>query len=186
MKKLYSDDHIEKEQHRLYTIEDYSRGSLFLIDPISDFIIDNQFSEVLEYGCGLARLSQALSFDFDVQYYPYDPAIPEFTERPSPKQMTMAVSALEYCEETYIDEIINDLSELTLKSTFIAINTRLLGGIPPKILKNNSWWVSKLSAKFDIAYFRLVGDGFICLAEPVKKETSLDTEATLSPKMAVS
>lgn len=176
MTSLYSKAHITEEQDRLFKIEDYSRGFLFFTDAITDLVNENQFDGILDYGAGLAMLSSILKFDFEINYYPYDPAIPEFSDRPFPKPLTLAINSLEYCEPQYLDNIIADLASLTKGHSFIAVNTRNPGEIPPTIIQSNDWWIKKLVRVFDFSYFRQVGNGFVIIGHPITKTNQGDTQ----------
>lgn len=178
MTSLYSQAHITEEQKRLYSIEDYSRGFLFFSDAITDLVNENQFSGILDYGSGLALLSGILKFDFPINYFPYDPAIPEFAERPQPKPLTLAINSLEYCEPQYLNNIISDLSSLTEEFCFVAINTRKPGEIMPKIVESNEWWLNKMTDVFDFSYYRQVGYGFVLIGKPLLKTTNTLSNST--------
>lgn len=167
MTSLYSKAHIAEEQDRLYKIEDYSRGFLFFSDAITDMVNENQFDGIIDYGAGLAVLASILKFDFEINYFPYDPAIPEFSKRPQPKPLTLAINCLEYCEPQYLDNVITDLSSLTQEHCFIAVNTRCPGEVPPTIIQTNDWWIKKLGNSFDFSYLRQVGNGFIVIGMPL-------------------
>lgn len=180
--KLYTDEHIKVQQELLYSIEDYSLGCLFLVDAIQDLINDNGYTEILDYGAGLARPTQLLDLNHQVQYFPYDPAIDKFAKRPNPKELTLVINVLEYCELEYVDQIIEDIAQLTKQSVFIALNTRPLAGIPPTIQKPNDWWICRIIKSLELSYLRQVGDGFVAIAEPLNVKTTLPSS---SPKGVV-
>jgi len=167
MTPLYSQHHMVEQQQLLYNIEDYSRGALFIAEALSDYINENQYSEILDYGAGLGLTKDLLELNHQAQYFPYDPAIPEFSTKPSPKYLTLAINVFEYCELEFLPKIINDLRHLTKQSTFIAINTRPLGNITPTIMQPNSWWIKQLCNAFEFSYYRQVGNGMVIIADPI-------------------
>lgn len=182
---LYTEQHIKEQRDRLYRVEDYSLGTLFIAEALTDFIHQNQFQDILDYGAGLGRAANFLELEHSVQYFPYDPAIEEFSKLPSPKSLTIAINSLEYCEEIFIPNIITELANATSKSTFISVNTRMLGGMPRTINRDNSWWITKLCKAFELVYFRKVGDGFITIAEPIHLRQAKPNKEEEAPSVDV-
>ena len=103
-----------------------SRASMFA-DLISQIIDKLQISEVLDYGCGNGDLVASLRPDRDVTIQRYDPAHENYSGRPLPMQMVVAIDVLQYVEPEYLDAVLVELRELTNVVLFVVIGAQERG-----------------------------------------------------------
>lgn len=104
-------------------------------------------SGVLDYGCGKGTLSGAISLP--VQNY--DPAVPEFSDLPSPADLVACCDVMEHVEPDCLDAVIAHLHSLTRKALYVTICT-----IPAQkhlpdgrnahlIVQPAAWWIKKFA-----------------------------------------
>ena len=111
-----------------------------------------QTQNILDYGCGKRTLQQNLSFDIDH----YDPAIPEFSERPVQHDIVVCTDVLEHIEPDCLNDVLTDLHDLAKKVVFLTVATRPAcktladGRNAHLIVENSDWWIDKLKEKFKI------------------------------------
>jgi hypothetical protein len=106
-----------------YYLFNTSTGTKNIIQMIKEYDVNS----VLDYGCGHNDLSYTLANTFDnIEFVSYDPGVPHFSKRPSPKEMTICYNVLQIIEPGDIDNIIEDLHNLTSKYLLVNIS---LGGI---------------------------------------------------------
>ena len=104
------------------------------------------------------------------QYYPYDPAFPEYGP-PKEADLVCCIDVLEHIEEIFLDNVLNDLKKITKKLGFFTIHT----GPAVKILEDGrnahliqkppSWWLPKMCSKFEIKHLQEIPNGFILLTK---------------------
>ena len=184
--KRYTDAHILRQKQYLNNLADYSLGCSVLSKQISDTINEHHINEVMDYGSGIGRIIQLLTLDHPIRYFPYDPSVPQFSLRPEPKPLCLAINVLEYCEPQFIESIIEEIANCSTKMTFIGINSALPGNITRSIDKPSDWWICKLANAFDLFTFHKYKGGFYTLAEPLhlrstapdkQSNTALQTQA---------
>jgi hypothetical protein len=114
-----------------------------------------KINSILDYGCGKQTLSSALP---QLNITGYDPAIPELAARPSSADLVVCGDVLEHVEPEHLEQVINDLDQLTQKITFVVLSTREA----KKILKDGrnahlivqpaDWWIKKFESRFEILF----------------------------------
>ena len=98
------------------------------------------------------------------QYYPYDPAFPEYGP-PKEADLVCCIDVLEHIEEIFLDNVLNDLKKITKKLGFFTIHTgpavKILedGRNAHLIQKTPSWWLPKMCSKFEIKHLQEI----VCL-----------------------
>lgn len=108
---------------------------------------------VLDYGCGKGTLADHIPFPI----FQYDPAIPEFSRRPSPADIVVCGDVLEHIEPDCLRNVLLDLHILTRKVAYFVIGTRPAAKTLPDgrnchlIVQDEPWWrVEVQNAGFDI------------------------------------
>jgi hypothetical protein len=119
------------------------KGRIFaLIDSIVP-------STIIDYGCGKGVLAQEIFNAYKIKVDKYDPAIPEFSARPTPAMLLICTDVLEHIEEDKIDDVMKHIAGLFLKASYFIVHTgdcghRLADGRPAHILqRSQEWWEQK-------------------------------------------
>lgn len=131
--------------------------------------------ELLDYGAGKCRLRGALlSLDIEVDYYPYEPATPEYSAAPAPRNMVACLDVLEHIEPECLEDVLDDLKRVTRKVGVFTVHTKpAIKTLPDGrnahlIQKPPSWWLPKFFERFDIVAFQKVPNGFFVIVEPIR------------------
>lgn len=114
-------------------------------------------SSILDFGCGRSRLVDVLGEACGAEVTRYDPAIPEFSEKPTagPYDLLINVDVLEHVPEDQLDEVIGDMAGFA-KHAIIVIDTRPAEAVLPNgenahcSLHSHEWWGEKLKHHFEV------------------------------------
>src|SRR5262245_47467989 len=69
---------------------------------------------ILDYGCGQSSFLDELKLGYEAELLRYDPAIPEFSQKPTNRaDLLVNIDVLEHIEETDLDDVIAELSSLS-------------------------------------------------------------------------
>lgn len=92
-------------------------------------------TSIIDYGCGPAK---GLSFldSRELTVYSYDPAIPELSTKPEPRDMVCSIHMLEHVDPDDIADVINDMLSLSLKALLVVISLEA----STKTLPDGSAW----------------------------------------------
>lgn len=110
---------------------------------------------ILDYGCGRSRLVDALGEACGAQVTRYDPAIPEYAEKPTggPYDLLTNIDVLEHVPEEQLDEVIGEMAGLA-RNAIIVIDTRPAEAVLPNgenahcTLQSHDWWQERLAKHF--------------------------------------
>jgi len=120
---------------------------------ILKIINDYNITEMIDYGCGKQLAKKFLPKN--VSYYPYDPAFPELSLIPLPKDFLICTDVLEHIEPKYLDNVLFNICNLTNKICFLTIALRKASKTLPDgrnahlIVKNKDFWLDKINTIFD-------------------------------------
>lgn len=163
--KTYTDDYAQQQELLHQQRPDYGTSGRNYSDQILQMARKLQTKSVLDYGCGKATLSKTLPFPIQN----YDPFIREYTARPTPADIVVCTDVMEHIEENYVDAVLADIRDLTLKMVFFQIAT----GPAQKTLPDGrnahitqrpaSWWLPGLCHYFEPAQFQNLGGGLVFL-----------------------
>ena len=123
--------------------------------------------DVLDYGCGKSTLAQSLPFIIKQ----YDPAIKKYSDRPRPADIVVCTDVLEHIEPDLIDNVLDDLKDLTKKAGFFVIANRpakktLEDGRNAHLIQEGlEWWLPKLWERFRIINMNNYGGEFLVAVE---------------------
>lgn len=113
--------------------------------------------DILDYGCGQRLLERGLGFAIRN----YDPCIPEVSDHPTyPADIVVCTDVLEHIEEQYVDDVLDDLRNLTRKygfftvANFPAVKFLQDGRNAHLIQEDETWWTPKIEQRFDITHFQ--------------------------------
>ena len=172
MNKTISDEYL-KLQKKLHENPNYGVASIKFATNVKKIIEDARLNSISDYGAGKKNLQKKL-IELglkDFKYYPYDPAFPEYG-KPKEADLVCCIDVLEHAEESYLDNILDDLEKITKKFGFYTIHT----GPAAKVLadgrnahliqKPPSWWLPKMCSRFEIKHMQEIGGGFILVTMP--------------------
>jgi SAM-dependent methyltransferase len=149
----------------------YGASAVKHIDYIKNNFIDVRgVTDILDYGCGQNQFSvELLKTAPAVKVTPYDPSVPEFSERPKNKFETIfCYDVLQAVEPELIDGVLQDILSLGEKYFYFSITIgpsgkQLSDGRDPNLTQQpKQWWHAKLIANgFELleSNYRQVKDG---------------------------
>ena len=117
---------------------------------------ENKLTSISDYGAGKCNLQKKLIQlglkDFD--YFPYDPVFPEYGS-PKKANLVCCIDVLEHIEESFIENVINELRNITDKLAYFTIALKPAGKILKDgrnahiLLKPEDWWLNLIKSKFN-------------------------------------
>lgn len=120
-----------------------------------------RIESILDYGCGKGRLGKVLSC---VQSY--DPAVPEFDHPPKPADLVVCTSVLEHVEPEALDQVLDELKQLTWKLTMLVVSCYpsreiLSDGRNAHLIQEPfEWWLPKLTERWKIKLIEVKDNAF--------------------------
>jgi 2-polyprenyl-3-methyl-5-hydroxy-6-metoxy-1,4-benzoquinol methylase len=113
-----------RESHALNP--DWGTSAKNHAQPVHALIATHHAKSVLDYGCGKAALEESLKFwKAEVKFTNYDPAIPDFEEKPHGKfDLVTCIDVLEHIEPEYIHDVLQDIANYINKVGYLVISTR--------------------------------------------------------------
>ncbi len=169
-------ENYRKQQEELHLNPNYGVASLHFAPQIADIIKEHNISSVSDYGAGKKNLMKGLSREgiCAIEYFPYDPAFPEYGE-PQTAELVCCIDVLEHIEPELIDNVIQELANITTSLGFFSIHTGPAGktlsdGRNAHLIQQPSeWWLEKLTIYFDILQQQIhdtMGPGFWVMVQP--------------------
>lgn len=107
---------MNQELHRQN--REFGISSVLWANAIYTLAIKMNTRDVLDYGCGKAKLSYNLPFPIQS----YDPAIPKYANLPKPADIVVCSDVLEHVEPECLKNVIQHLQSLTKKVLFCVIH----------------------------------------------------------------
>jgi len=167
-----------KEQQKLHENPAYGVASTKFAPVVFDIMKQINPRTLSDYGAGKQRLKESLDGlgASGYKYQPYDPAFPDYGE-PSPADMVCCIDVLEHIEPDLLENVLIELSKITLKVGFFTIHmgkagkTLSDGRNAHLIQKPTSWWLPRLCKYFEINNLQLhnvFGHGFLVVVSPKK------------------
>jgi hypothetical protein len=113
---------------------------------------------ILDYGCGQSRFLDELKLGYEVELVRYDPAIPEFCQKPGIRaDLLVTIDVLEHIEETDLDDVISELSSLS-HNAIIIVDTKPATTFLPDgrnahvTIRSHTWWRERLLKHFPVLH----------------------------------
>ena len=169
--RLISDAYRD-QQTELHKNPDYGVASTHFAPLVSRICNDYKVQELLDYGAGKGRLAQSLEVDHEVTVTQYDPAIPAYSQDPTPSEMVACIDVLEHIEPDLLDNVLDDLKRLTLSiglytvATEPAMKTLPDGRNAHLTVMPASWWLPKIMERWEVHTYQRREDGFLVLVRP--------------------
>jgi hypothetical protein len=165
-----------EQQRQLHANPNYGIASVGYAPIVQGILLDFELESVSDYGAGKQRLRTALEDlgtpPFD--YYPYDPAFPEYGE-PQPADLVCCIDVLEHIEAECLDDVLLDLRDITIRAGFFTVHTGPALKVLPDgrnahlIQKPTSWWLPRLCQHFEIEQLTRGEGGFWVMVTPRAK-----------------
>ncbi len=124
-----------------------------------------EIDHLLDYGCGsnvsLAKGFQEIGYKREFTYQCYDPGVPDYSGSPTPAEMVTCIDVLEHIEPDYLDNVLDDLADLTEVCLFASIHTgpagkELSDGRNAHLIQQPyQWWLPRLWDRFEIQTFQI-------------------------------
>lgn len=172
-KSTISADYRAQQQELHRTKPSYGVASLRFAPIVKQAMEEFGTKSLSDYGAGKCRLRRGLNEigKTDFEYFPYDPAFPEYGE-PKRADLVCCLDVLEHIEPEYLDAVMLDLEEITHKFGLFSLETgpaaKFLadGRNAHLIQKPTSWWLPKFCRHFEIAHLQIVPNGFWMIVMP--------------------
>jgi hypothetical protein len=160
MSKTITENYLEA-QRKLHENPNYGVASLSFAPIVADLINQTQSKTISDYGAGKKRLLEGLAHAGvrPQAYYPYDPVFPEYGE-PKSADLVCCIDVLEHIEPELLDNVMQDLSRITVNLGFFSIHmgpagkTLADGRNAHLIQKPSSWWLKRLTDYFEILHLQ--------------------------------
>lgn len=174
----------QKQQQKLHENPNYGIASIFFAPIVKEIIEKFNVKSLSDYGAGKQRLNKTLNQSgvHLENYFPYDPAFPEYGE-PRSADLVCCIDVLEHIEPNLIENVLADLAKIVTKIGFFSIHL----GAAEKFLDDGrnahliqetpEWWLSKLKNHFNVldqSPHKILGKGLCVIVEPKKNETKID------------
>ena len=164
-------DAYRAEQRKLHGNKRYGVASLTYAPLVSKLLKIGNCRSLSDYGAGKCNLKVALRLrdGGPVAYQPYDPAFPDYGA-PRPADLVTCIDVLEHIEPDLLDNVLDELSSITTRLAFLTVHTRpakkvLSDGRNAHLIQEPpSWWLDRLSARFEIQHLQAVPNGFFVIA----------------------
>lgn len=135
--------------------EHYGRNSIKFYDIIAEIIKDNNYHQILDFGCGKSELYQELEENLNVEVYRYDPAVEGLEKKPTCKfDFVICSDVLHNIKEAEIPSILQELKYYS-NNLFIYLNcidhpTKFYNGEKTnRCVHPREWWLTQLKKVFD-------------------------------------
>ena len=155
MTKTISEEYLNLQKD-LHLRSDYGTASLGIAPEVKKIFEENKLTSISDYGAGKCNLQKKLIQlglkDFD--YFPYDPVFPEYGS-PKKADLVCCIDVLEHIEESFIENVINELRNITDKLAYFTIALKPAGKILKDgrnahiLLKSEDWWLNLIKSKFN-------------------------------------
>lgn len=160
-----------KEQEKLHENPNYGVASTQFAPLVTNLIDTLKIDEMLDYGAGKGRLAKSIAPSRALKIELYDPAIPDWSEEPSPRDFVTCIDVLEHIEPDMLDSVLDDLKRVTKRFGLFTIHT----GPAVKVLSDGrnahliqedyTWWLPKLWDRFHIHQMVHTPSGFYVIVK---------------------
>jgi hypothetical protein len=168
-------DEYREMQKQLHQNPDYGVMSVYYAPAVHGLLEKLGARSLSDYGAGKKRLwSTLLERGLQgVEYYPYDPAFPEYGE-PKPADLVTCIDVLEHIEPELLVNVIRELHGLVRHYGLFTVHTGPAGKVLPDgrnahlIQQPSDWWLSLLGQYFDVLALKSEKHGFWIVVSPLK------------------
>ena len=178
MSNLISDEYRALNEQLHAQREDYGAHGRKWAGIVQDVCKALKTNKVLDYGCGKGSLRYALPI---MEVAMYDPAVPEYSDVPDPRDVVVCTDVLEHIEEEYLTAVLQDVERCTEKAVVFAVNTgpamkHLPDGRNAHLIQEPyTWWLQRIwtDTTLVLTSFNQTGPAeFMCVWEDQANLTS--------------
>jgi Methyltransferase domain len=151
---LTGNQELIEQYARLHASEAYGNTSVKNLRFLKPEIQLLRPRSIIDYGCGQSRLLELLGLERSVKLARYDPAIPEFSEKPNEVfDLLVNIDVLEHIEEDDLDSVLAEMRSIC-RDAIIIVDTRPAKKILPDgrnahaTVRQHAWWREKISTHF--------------------------------------
>ena len=161
----------QEEQKKLHENPEYGVASVSFAPMVTSLINTLKVTEMLDYGAGKGRLAQNITPDHKILIELYDPAIPDYSDKPEPREFVCCIDVLEHIEPDCLDSVLDDLKRVTKRFGFFTIHTgpaikTLSDGRNAHLTQEDyTWWLPKLWSRFHIHQMTHTPSGFLVIVK---------------------
>lgn len=160
------------QQQELHKNPNYGVASLGYAPVVKQVMESFGAKSISDYGAGKCNLRKGLHAlgVTDFEYFPYDPAFPEYGE-PKPADLVCCIDVLEHIELDYLDRVLLDLKQITRQYGFFSVHIGPAVKVLPDgrnahlIQQPSSWWLPKFCEHFEIGHLQTAPGGFWILTK---------------------
>jgi hypothetical protein len=169
------------QQEHLHNTTNYGTASIKYAPLVTQIVNKLEITHLLDYGAGHnMNLGKHIKPGHKLKYQAYDPAVPELAGDPIPAQMVACIDVLEHIEPDLLDNVLDHIASLTEAVALLTVHcgpaTKVLpdGRNAHIIQEPPSWWLPKLSERFEIQTFQMThAKAFYIIGHP---KTRLEAE----------
>ena len=162
-----------KMQQQLHENPQYGMASVQYAPLVAQVMEQVGATELLDYGAGKGRLGATLNEHTKVPLtiHHYDPAIPAWSARPGPCGLVACIDVLEHIEPPLLDHVLDDLQRVTARVGVYTVHTQPALKVLPDgrnahlIQQPAAWWLPRFMARFELASFNRMPQGFWIVVE---------------------
>lgn len=153
----YTDKQLIEQYRKLHSENGtYGKTSLRLRNHFQRYVDQLNPGTVLDYGCGKSKLIDNL--ETNAQLYRYDPAIPEYSEKPEDTfDLVINTDVLEHIPENLLPGILSNIKHISKNAAFCiclveAVHTLPDGSNCHLTVRPVKWWIRTLRKYFPEIY----------------------------------
>lgn len=172
MRQIISPTYLAMQQKYHEDRPDYGQSGHKWAEHVRQFCEQLGSRDVLDFACGKESLQRSLPFPIKM----YDPCIPHRATPPEPADLVVCTDVLEHIEPEYLDNVLDELRDLTKKLVFLEVATRPAVKFLPDgrnahlIQEQAAWWLPKLTARWNFQSGQNMGGSFVFLGIPYTQE----------------
>lgn len=161
-----------QQQEKLHENPQYGVASVAYAPIVTNLINQLKIREVLDYGAGKGRLGESIKPDHDIQMHRYDPARPEWADKPDSAEMVCCIDVLEHIEPECLEDVLDDLQRCVEFFGFFTVHT----GPAVKVLDDGrnahltqegpGWWLPRILHRWELVQYQIQPNGFYVLVRP--------------------
>ena len=141
---------------------------------ICKWVLEENITEVLDYGCGKGK---NVPFILPITVVNYDPGVPSWSADPRVCTHLMCIDVIEHIEPEYLDEVLQHIaSKFTVGAMLNIALTESRHFLPDGrnahiLLKPTEWWIPKLKEFFTLKTMEFRDESITVFITPKKNNS---------------